>query len=254
MIKVMQVIIILFFGYSFSQSTFSGKILDGNAVNHIIEVDSVELMDNELLPELKGNWISTILTDSIFDQKQISSCKHVFYGDLFLSINESDTLFIGGHMDFGEILFYSEDEKTFVAVSEWGETKYSYSKDLDAIFIGEKPNSRIFKRSNSGKLMSIIKDENALMNYVIKRLFTGDYLPKETILRINYISLGLETYTSFSFDAIGIENELGETEYFGWKFIDNTLELYKTTSCYDDDSGFTSYKIGELDRKYTKNY
>lgn len=254
MIKIMQVMIILFFGYNFNQSTSSGKILNWNEENHIIVVDSVELMDNELLPELKGSWVSTIFTDSIFDNKQISSWKYIFYGDLFLSINESDTLFIGGHMDFGEILFYSEDEKTFVAVSEWGETKYTYSKELDAIFIGEKPNSRIFKRLNNGELKSIIKDENALMNYVIKRFFTGECLPKETISKINYISLGLETYTPFSFDAIGIENELGKTEYFGWKFIDNTLELYKTTSSYDDDSGFTTFTMGELDSKYTKNY
>nr|WP_320119495.1 hypothetical protein [uncultured Marinifilum sp.] len=253
MIKIMQVLIIIFFGYSFSQSSFDEKILHATEMNHTINVDSVELMNNELLPELKGNWVSTILTDSIFDKKQISSWKHVFYGDLFLAINESDTLIVGGHMDLGEILFYSEDEKTFVAISDWGETKYSYSRDLAAIFIGDKPNSRIFKKSN-GQLMSIIKDENDLMDYVIKRLFTGDYLPKEMISRIKYISLGLETYTPFSFDAIGIENESGKIEYFGWKFIENTLELYKTTSTFDDDSGFATYKIGELDSKYTKNY
>jgi len=253
MIKIMQVLIILFFGYNFSQSIFVEKILDATKMHYMIKVDSVELMDNELLPELKGNWVSTILTDSISDKKQISSWKHVFYADLFLSINESDTLLAGGHMDFGEILFYSENEKTFVAISEWGETKYSYSRDLTAIYIGDHPNSRIFKRS-SDKLMSIIKDENDLMDYVIKRLFTDDYLPKETISKIKYISLGLETYTPFSFDAIGMENDSGEMEYFGWKFIENTLELYKTTSSFDDDSGFTTFKIGELDSKYSKNY
>jgi len=250
----MQIMIVLFFGYNFNQSAPNEKMLNWNEKNYLTVVDSVELMDNELLPELKGNWVCSEFTDSIFDKKQISSWKHVFYGDLFLSINESDTLSIGGHMDFGEIIFYSEDEKTFVAVSEWGETKYTYSKDLDAIFNGEKPNSRIFKRSDKEELMSIIKDEHALMNYVIKRLFTSDYLPKDTISRIKYISLGLETYTPFSFDAIGMENESGEMEYFGWKFIGDTLELYKTKSSYDDDSGFKSYRIGELDSKYTKNY
>lgn len=212
----------------------------------------VEIMDNELSSELKGDWISTVVTDSIFDKREIDSWKYVFYGDLFISVNESDTLFVGGHMDFGENLFYSEDENTFVAVTDWGDIKYTYSKELDAIFAGDKPNSRVFKRVIDSTQMCILEDENALMNYVIKRLFKGEFFPQETISKINYISLGLETYTPFSFDAIGIENEKGETEFFGWKFIDDTLELYKTTSLYDEDSGFTSYQLGKLHRKYIK--
>ncbi|MCY1634031.1 MCE family protein [Marinifilum sp. D737] len=226
--------------------------LDSLESNISIVIDSIEIMDNELSSELKGDWISTIFTDSIFDKREIAIWKHAFYGDLFISINDSDTLLAGGNMDFGEILFYSEDENTFVTVSDWGETKYTYSKGIGVIYIGDRPSSSVFKRDADSTQMSIIKDENALMSYVIKRLFTGDYLPQKTISKINYISLGLETYTPFSFDAIGIENEKGETEYFGWKFIDDTLELYKTTSLYDDDSGFTSYQLGKLHRKFIK--
>lgn len=250
--KFLPVLIVIFITNSFSHSTDRVNIENYQEDNNIISIDSIELMDNQLLPELKGDWISTFFTDSIFDNKRISTWKKVFYGDLLLSINESDTLYIGGNMDSGLIPFYSYYEKTFVSVSEWGETKYTYLRDQDAIGLGDKPYSSVFKRLKNSKLKNIIKDEQALTNYVIKRIFKGNYLPSETISRINDISLGLETYTPFSFDAIGIENKKGETEYFAWKFIGDTLELYKTTT-HSDDSGFTSYNIGKLFKKYTKH-
>lgn len=213
--------------------------------------DPKELLKNGLLPALKGDWISSILPDSIRLNRKILPYKNVFYGNLMLSIYDKDTILIYGNMDRGPLRIVTTSNKSFV-IPEWNNSQVSFSEDRDIIFIGSEPSAEVYRRLTDEQILKIIRDEKSLMDYVIHLVFTEEYMSKVEIAQIKYISLGLETYTPFTFDAIGIANEKNEIQYFGWRFENDTLNLYKTTSVYDDDSGFISYKLGELDRQYFK--
>lgn len=229
------------------KSTFENDISENK-----LKADTLELLDNGLMRKFKGDWITTILPDSILQTREILRWKNVFYGDLMISINENDTLIIRGNMDGGPLKYEIVDEKTII-LPEWNNTKLIYSPEKDLIYLGGKTTGRVFKKFPNNDFVEIISNEKLLMEYVINILFKDDYLPKDFASKIKYISLGLETYTPFTFDAIGIENQNEEIEYFGWKFIGDTLNLYKTSFTYDDDSGFISYKLEDIDRRYYKN-
>jgi hypothetical protein len=216
------------------------------------KADTLEILDNGLMSKLKGDWITTILPDSILQTREILRWKNVFYGDLMISIHDNDTVIISGNMDWGPLKYEVVDEKTFI-LPEWNNTKVIYSPEKDLIYWGGTATGRVFERFPSNDFVEIISNEKLLMEYVINILFKDDYLPKGFASKIKYISLGLETYTPFTFDAIGIENQNKEIEYYGWKFIGDTLNLYKTSFTYDDDSGFISYKLEDIDRQYYKN-
>lgn len=207
-----------------------------------------KLLRNGLLSDIKGDWIVSILPDSILKYKKVLPWRDVFYGDLFLSINDSDTLLIGGHMDNISLKFITIDSST-LKLPEWDNSTFKYSEEKSVILAP----SRIFKKLEIKEFGKIIREEEALMKYVIGLLFTEDFMYQEEISRINYISLGVETYTPFTFDAIGIISKEGIIEHFGWEFKGDTLNLYSTSFTHDEDSGFKFYKLGELDKQYIKN-
>ncbi len=213
--------------------------------------DPKELLINGLIPALKGDWISSILPDSIRLNRKVLPYRNVFYGNLMISINDKDTILIYGNMDRGPLKIVTTSITSFV-IPEWNNSQVSYSEDRDVIFMGSGPSAKVYRRLSDEKILNIIRDEKSLMDYVIHLVFKEEYMSKDEIAQIKYISLGLETYTPFTFDAIGIITKNNETQYFGWEFENDTLNLYKTTSEYDDDSGFKSFKVGELDRQYFK--
>lgn len=226
--------------------------LENQVIDSKLEPETIELLDNGLMSNLKGDWITTILPDSILRTREILRWKNVFYGDLMISIKENDTLIISGNMDWGPLKYKVVDNKTIV-LPEWNNTRVVYSPEKDKIYWGGEASGRDYKRLSNKDFEKTISDEKLLMEYVINLLFKDDFLPKDFKSKIKYISLGLETYTPFTFDAIGIENQAGEIDYFGWKFSGDTLNLYKTSYTYDDDSGFISYKLENIDRQYIKN-
>lgn len=210
-----------------------------------------ELLKNGLLPALKGNWISSILLDSIRLNRKIFPHKTVFYNRLMLSINDKDTILIYGNMDEGPLRIATTSNKSFV-IPEWNNWQVSFSEDRDIIFMKNERSTEAYKRLTDEHILNIIQDKESLMDYVIHLIFTEEYMSKDEIAQIKYISLGLETFTPFPFDAIGIADEKNEIQYFGWRFENDTLNLYKTTSGYDDNFNFIIYKLGELDRLYFK--
>jgi hypothetical protein len=221
---------------------------NGSANGRIAE----DLLENGLMSKMKGDWLTAILPDSILNTREILQWRNVFYGDLLISISDNDTLVIRGNMDCGQLKYNVLDKNT-IMLPEWNNTKVVYSPEKDLIYLGGESSGRVFKRLFNKELVKTISDERLLMEYVINLLFMGDYLPMDFASKIKYISLGLETYTPFTFDAIGIEIQDGKIEHYGWKFNGDTLNLYATSSTYDDDSGFRSYKLEEFDRQYYKS-
>ena len=216
------------------------------------QVDNYNHLSNGLVPGCKGDWLITILPDTLQANKEVLSWKNIFYGFLLLTIDESNTMILSGNMDQGPLNFTTIDTVSFKLSPEWGNTKYTYSRENDLIYLGDEPYSRTFKRLSNDKMIDTIRDSKKLMEYVINKIFIDKYLPQDFTSNIEYISLGLETYTPFTFDAIGIRNQNGELEYFGWEYISDTLKLYKTTSTFDENSGFRYFIKGELDRQYFK--
>ena len=114
-------------------------------------------------------------------------------------------------------------------------------------------------------------DEEKFNNFFLSRLFDGNYKdvtnsepiniaiknksfigdPKKT--KIERLWNGFETHTPFDFDAILLK-EMGKKEpgYFGWEFAGDTLNLYRTTHKFDEESGFAEYKKAVLYRKLVK--
>jgi len=174
--------------------------------NDIHQNDPTEVLKNGLLPALKGDWISSILPDSIRLNRKILPYKNVFYGNLMISINDKDTILIYGNMDRGPVKIVTTSNKSFV-IPEWNNSQVSYSEDRDVIFMGSGPSAEVYRRLIDEQILNIIRDEKSLMDYVINLVFTDEYMSKDEIAQIKYISLGLETYTPFTFDAIGIANE-----------------------------------------------
>jgi hypothetical protein len=167
----------------------SGKV--GKNSNEIIEnftteshvnenvkkVGTYQLLENGLMSNLKGDWITTILPDSILQSREILKWKNIFYGDLMISINENDTAIIGGNMDKAPLKYEVVDEKTFV-LPEWHNTKVIYSPEQDLIYLGGPATGRVYKRSPSDDFLKVISNEKLLMEYVIKILFKEEYLPR----------------------------------------------------------------------------
>lgn len=88
------------------------------------EDDSAQVMPNGLDENLKGVWVNTEFTDSIYLEKEILPYKNVFYGNLFFEINENDTAFWGGNMDGGHWHLISTSDSTFKLTSEIGRRLY----------------------------------------------------------------------------------------------------------------------------------
>ena len=160
--------------------------------------------EKQLISEIKGNWITTIIPDTIQLNKKILPWKDIFYGFMQITIKDDSTIIISGNVDQGEHTFKVVDSNT-IEIKQLENFKITYSKDKDLIFLGTVTPFRVFRRIIDNNLINIIKDENKLMKYIIKMVFS-DYLTNEDVMRIEYISLGLETYTPFTFDAIGIKN------------------------------------------------
>ncbi|MFB6320810.1 hypothetical protein ACE1EF_19650 [Saccharicrinis sp. FJH54] len=207
--------------------------------------------DNGLISEIKGNWITTVIPDSIQINKRVLPWKDIFYGSLALTINDDNTVTISGNMDRESVNYKIIDSST-IELPDFDNSKISYSKVNDLIYFGDLPSSSIYSRMTDDDFTEIIADEDKLMRYIIDLVF-DDYLSKDKISKIDYISLGLETYTPFTFDAIGIKNEDGNLDYFGWDIINDTLRFYKTENNYDDDSGFKYFEKGEIDKIIIKN-
>ena len=225
--------------------------LENQVIDSVVEPETIELLNNGLMRSMKGNWITTILPDSILQAREILKWKNVFYADLMISVKDNDTIYIGGNMDWGPMKCSIVDSKTIV-IPEWNNSKVVYSPETDMIYWGRRATVQAFRRMDK-EYEEIIFNEKLLYDYLKNLLFKEDYIPKDFVANIKYISLGLETYTPFTFDAIGIENESGDLDYYGWKFSGDTLNLYKTSYTYDDDSGFISYQIEDLDRQYFNN-
>lgn len=200
---------------------------------------------------LTGHWLTTILPDSIKKAREVLRWKDRFYGGLFLTIKENDTLILSGNMDWYPFAYTKIDDYTLLLL-ESNNSQIYYEPKKDLIFWGRPSMGQLFRRIDQD-FVDTIRDENLLMAYIINILFNVDFLPKDFYKNIKYISLGLETYTPFTFDAIGIENESGDLDYYGWKFSGDILNLYKTSYTYDDDSGFISYQIESLDRQFFNN-
>jgi hypothetical protein len=216
------------------------------------EPETIKLLDNGLMSNLKGEWITTILTDSIPKTREVFKWKNFFLGNLMISIKENDTLIASGER-YRDSLKYEVFNSITLVLPERENLRFVYSPQKDLIYMGGEASGDVYRRNTIKDLEKIISDEKLLMEYVINLLFIRDYLPKNFPSKIKYIALDLETYARFTFDAIGIENQTGELEYFGFKFIGDTLNLYRTSSIYDDDSGFTSYKVEEIEKQYFKN-
>ncbi len=207
-----------------------------------------KVLENGMLSKLKGEWINTTFTDSIFKYKKILPWKDDFYGNLFLSINDNDTLAWGGVQDISNLPFFVKDSVTLIAETNFGKLTFKYTQKNDIINFGKTA----FKRMSEKYKRYTFKEEDQLMTLIIEKIFTEEYLPKEKNSKIKYISLGLETYTPFTFDAIGIEDDKNKLTYFGWEFQNDTLKLYKTHSSFDENSGFIFYKKGEVQEIYKK--
>jgi len=214
------------------------------------ETESIKLLNNGLMSNLKGDWITAVLTDSIPQKREVFRWKNFFLGNLMISIKENDTLIISGERYRDQLKFEVIDSKTLV-IPEWDNIRIVYSQEKDMIYLGREEN--FYRRINIKDFDKVISNEDLLMKYMVNLLFKCDYLPKNFTSKIKYIALDLETYPRFTFDAIGLENQTGEIEYFGWKFIGDTLNLYKTSSIYDADSEFTSYKLEKIEKQYYKN-
>lgn len=216
------------------------------------EPEIIELLDNGLMSNLKGEWVTTVLTDSIPKSREVFRWKNFFLGNLIVLIKENDTLISNGER-YIDSLKYKVINSVTLALPEWDNLRFIYSPQKDLIYVGSEVSGNVYRRNTIKDLEKIISNEKLLMEYVINLLFLRDYLPKDFPSKIKYIALDLETYDRFTFDAIGIEKQNGEIDYYGFKFIGDTLNLYRTSSIYDDDSGFTSYKIEELEKQYFKN-
>jgi hypothetical protein len=226
--------------------------LDLQTIEDKQETETIGLLDNGLMSTLTGDWITTILTDSIPKKREIFRWKNYFLGNLMISIKENDTLIISGEWFRDKLNYEVINSKTLV-LPERDNFKIVYSPENDLIYLGRETFGSVYKRSTIKSFEKIASDKNLLMNFVINLLFKCDYLPNDFASKIKYVALDLETYNRFTFDAIGLENEIGEIEYYGWKFIGDTLNLYRTSSIYDGDSGFTFYKIEEINKQYFKN-
>lgn len=216
------------------------------------EKEAIRLLNNGLLSNLKGYWITTILTDSIPQKREIFKWRNFFLGNLMISINENDTLIISGERYSDQLKYEVVDSKTLV-LPERDNVRIVYSSEKDLIYLGGETTGSIYKRLTVKDFEKSIINENILMNYLVNVLFKCDYLPTDFASKIKYIALDLESYSSFTFDAIGLENQTGEIEYYGWKFTGDTLNLYRTSSIYDNDSEFTSYKLEKIEKQYFKN-
>ena len=201
--------------------------------------------DDGLIDDIKGIWISTVLPDSVQENKIVLPWRDIFYGFLLITINDDNTLIIQGNMDRGSLKYCVIDSVT-IGSPDLQNLIIKYSKHNDLIYLGNYSSSRVFRRITDDNLINIIRDKKQLENYIIQLIFS-DYFPDDDLSKIVYISLGLETYTPFTFDAIAIDNGSEELDYFGWEIINDTLRLYKTYEYIEFDSGFQYFRKGEID-------
>ena len=180
---------------------------------------------------------------------KIQPWKNIFYGNLYLVINDSDTAYWNGNMDGGPFNLVVHSPTKFDLVQEWGKASFDYSPKNDLLLAGS---SKTFKRVNDSHLIDIILDESQLQKHIIDKLFM-DYLPDTLFSKVKYISLGIETFTPFEFDAIGLKLTEGGLDYYGWEILNDTLKLYNTSSTEDLNSGFSYFHLEELDTVFTKN-
>ena len=202
--------------------------------------------------KLYGEWINTSLFDSTLAQRKLYPWLNEFYGDLYLTINRSDSLNIGGNMDGGDVKVNFTDEFHFSTTDRIDNPTFAYLPDRDLILLKTKNYSVLFRRIRKSDARQIIGNEEKFNRYFIDKFFVDDYFKGIKKPMFTTVWNGFETFTPFDFDAVGIENEKGEIEYFGWEFRGDTLKLYSTSFKEDDESGFLLYNKGSLTRKYVR--
>ncbi len=208
--------------------------------------------ENGLITAFKGDWINTSLFDSTLQKRQLNPWLNDFYGDLRLLINDSDSVTIEGNMDGGKGIIKVIDSISFSFPDRIDTPTFTYNPDKDLIILKSgsyKP--IVFRRIDKKDNLKIIANEKFFNQYFIDQFFTGYFSDNEKV-RIVEIWNGFETYTPFDFDALGIKGKSDKVEYYAWKFIGDTLELYETSFKYDDDSGFAIFKIEKLKKRLTK--
>jgi hypothetical protein len=220
--------------------------LDHPTIESRQETKAIRLLGNGLMSNLEGDWLNTIFTDSIIQTKEIYKWHGYLMGALMISIKENDTLIRRGERYIDYFKYEVINDRTLV-LPDNDNFEVVYSPEKDLVYFG---NSSIYKKPTFKNVVQFTSNEELLMDYLKNLLFKQEYLPDNFASKIKYVGLYLETYHRFTFDAIGIENQNGEIQYYGWKFFGDTLNLYKTSSIYDGDSEFTFYEIGALEIQY----
>ncbi|KAA9338854.1 hypothetical protein [Adhaeribacter soli] len=225
----------------------------------------------QLDKKLQGEWINTALLDSTLTQKKLEPWLSSFYGEMYLKINQKDSIDIEGNMDGGIIKIEIKNPFSFKIPNYTEEPTFTYLENQDLIQQKVAYHKFLFRRKRATEDISFMADEEKFNNFFLKKLFEGNYLeltnsginkisindksfigdPKKT--KIERLWSGFETFTPFDFDAIQLK-EIGkkEPEYFGWEFSGDTLKLYSTSHKFDEESGFAKYERGKLYRTLIK--
>lgn len=229
------------------------------------------LKASQLDGKLHGEWINTALFDSTLTQKKLSPWLGFFYGEMYLKINGSDSVYIEGNMDGGRSKILIKNSLQFALPEYSEEPTFTYLEKQDLILRKDPYQTFQFRRKRATEDISFMGDEEKFNTFFLKQLFESNYKditgpesisisiknnsfigdPKKT--KIEHLWNGFETHTPFDFDAILLK-EIGkkEPEYFGWEFSGDTLKLYSTTHKFDEESGFAEYEKATLYRTLIK--
>lgn len=190
--------------------------------------------------------------------KKLNPWLNTFYGDLHLKINQSDSAFVGGNMDWGTLKIQITSPFKFLTPGRTDNPSFEYLEDKDMILlktndVHSKDNySVIFRRLRKGDAKQVIANEEEFNEYFINKFFTEDYFTGVKKPNIVTIRNGFETFTPMNFDAIEIKNEKGKKDVYGWEINNDTLKLYSISFKTDEESGFRIGKKGELTQVYIK--
>lgn len=211
-----------------------------------IKVDS-------MIGDFYGQWINTSLFDSTIEQKKLYPWIDQFYGDLTLTVKESNTVFIGGNMDGGEGKLELIDSLTFTIPGRNDKPTFKYLPGKDLIQqVNQSGEIIAFRRVSSKDSLSIIGNESEFNEYFIDTLFK-DYEIDSTIPNVLGLWTGFATHRPFDFDAIAYMDQNDSVIYLGWTFIGDTLNFYHTSFEYEEDSGFRVFNKEALVHIIIKN-
>jgi hypothetical protein len=211
-----------------------------------------KILKNGLSYQLKGKWINSALFDSTHKCQTLHRWLKQFYTHVLLEINDDQLVSLKGNMEIiDKIEFKTIDSLSFTIPKLFRNSVYTFLPERDLIQFEDKWGRVLFRRIQKKDSIQIIHDREKFNTYFITRFFTDDYFRHSKKPQIDYIWNGFETHNPFSFDAVGITNNKGEMDFYGWQIAGDTLDFYYTTWAHNDD-GFAVYKKGKLYKRYIK--